>query len=81
MKNIIKKYFKRSAHNMDRSIMQDLLNPTWSGKSYNNFAKEAYTNNVIASRCINLIAKSAATIDWILYKKGKNQVIENHSIL
>jgi len=84
MKSIIKKYFKRSnrsLNNIDRSIMQDLLNPIWSGKNYYNFAKEAYQNNVIASRCINLIAKSAATIDWILYKKCKNQVIENHPIL
>lgn len=84
MKNIIKKYFNRSSRsvsNIDRSIMQDLLNPIWSGKNYNNFAKEAYQNNVIASRCINLIAKSAATIDWILYKKGKKEVIESHPIL
>ena len=81
MKNIIKKYFMRSNRSKNNAVIQDLLNPVWSGNSYDNFAKEAYQNNVIASRCINLIAKSAATIDWILYKKGKKQVVENHPIL
>lgn len=83
MKNIIKKYLfgtkKRQLYS-ENSVVQGLLNPVWSGKNYSNFAKEAYQNNVIASRCINLIAKSAASVDWTLYD-AKNQVINNHNIL
>jgi HK97 family phage portal protein len=62
-------------------VMQDLFNPVWTNKNYHNFAKEAYQNNVIASRCISLIAKSAASVDWLLYSNNKKQVIEKHPLL
>jgi HK97 family phage portal protein len=83
MKNIVKKYLlgtKSRQPYSENSIMQGLLNPVWSSKNYGNFAKEAYQNNVIASRCINLIAKSAASVDWTLYD-NKNQIVNKHNIL
>lgn len=84
MKQILAKYFTRKETNKNyfgSAIIQDMMAPIWSGKNYNNFAKEAYQNNVIASRCINLIAKSAASVDWLLYKKDKKQIIEKHQLL
>jgi len=84
MKKILTKYFTRKETNKNyfgSAIIQDMMAPIWSSKNYNNFAKEAYQNNVIASRCINLIAKSAASVDWLLYKKDKKQIIERHPLL
>lgn len=84
MKHLLAKYFTRKETNKNyfgRAIIQDMMAPIWSSKNYNNFAKESYQNNVIASRCINLIAKSAASVDWLLYKKDKKQIIEKHQLL
>lgn len=46
-------------------------------RRYDSFAKEGYVKNVIAFRCISLIAQSAASVPWQVYKgdqliKGKN---------
>jgi len=83
IKNILKKYAKNYSknHYSNHVVIQDLFNPVWTGKNYQNFAKEAYKNNVIASRCISLIAKSAASVDWLLYSKNQKQVIEKHPLL
>ena len=73
MKKILEKYFNKSSKDKSYSgqvFLQDLVTPVWSSKNYQNFAKEAYQNNVIASRCINLIAKSAASVDWLLYQNN-----------
>lgn len=57
--------------------------PYWMPREYQKFAEEAYSKNVIANRCINLIAQSAARIGWVLHKIYQQQRIEikNHSIL
>jgi len=41
----------------------------WPDRNYENFAKETYMKNVIAYRCIDLIAKSASSVTWKLFKK------------
>jgi len=38
----------------------------WSEDSYENFAKEAYMENVISYQCINQIAESISSIPWRL---------------
>jgi len=82
MKNILKKYFNKTQQSSvyhNHAVIQNLFAPVWSSKNYHNFANEAYKNNVIANRCINLIARSAASIDWLLY--SKKQIVENHPLL
>jgi len=84
MRDFFKKHFNNANKKhtpINHVVIQDLFNPVWSGKNYQNFAKEAYKNNVIASRCISLIAKSAASVDWLLYSKSHNRVIEKHPLL
>jgi HK97 family phage portal protein len=54
----------------------------WTPVDYANLAEHGYQRNVIAYRCIDLIAKSAAGINWCLYrdkygKKGKREEIGN----
>jgi HK97 family phage portal protein len=43
------------------------------------FSKEAYQRNIVAFRCIQLIASSAASVPWLLYR-DKDE-IEEHEIL
>jgi HK97 family phage portal protein len=58
--------------------------PQNTPKNYEGFAREGYNKNVIVYRCVNMIAKSCAGIDWELYQKrmgGKPVEIENHALL
>ena len=40
--------------------------PVWSGREYVKFADEGYVKNVIAHRCISMIASGAASVPWKL---------------
>lgn len=54
-----------------------------SPRNYLSFTKEGYEKNVTVYRCINMIAKACAGIEWELYSKrpGMDQEIENHPII
>ena len=61
--------------------LYDLENPSWTSGKYGSVAVECYQKNVIANRCINLIARSAANLDWTLYHLKKSEIIKEHPIL
>ncbi|MFN7038680.1 MAG: phage portal protein, partial [Alphaproteobacteria bacterium] len=66
-----------------QSLFYNLDDPVWTKRDYSQFAEQAYIKNVIANRCINMIAQSAANVPWCLYKKTKTGKIEikDHPIL
>ncbi len=56
----------------------------WTPKRYDTFARETYMKNVIAFRCIDEIAKGAASVEWNIYTrdgKGRRKKIEDHSLI
>lgn len=53
--------------------------PIWSGRDYENFAKEGYVQNVVANRCVNLIAKGVAGVSWKLFAGDKE--LKTHPLL
>ena len=55
----------------------------WSDKDYSTLADNAYIKNVIAHRAINMIAHSASSVPFKLYKTidGKKHLITQHPIL
>lgn len=53
--------------------------PIWSSRKYPAFAKEGYTENVIAYRCIRLIAENVASLPILAYE-GEDELAE-HPIL
>lgn len=57
--------------------------PVWSDRSYEKFSEEAYIRNVVAHKCISMIARSAANIQLLLYKTedGHTEVVSRHPIL
>jgi HK97 family phage portal protein len=61
-----------------KSYYQPLGKASWSDRNYEIFARNAYTKNVIAYRCISLIAKSASTIPLLVYNKKLNSLMPNH---
>ena len=48
--------------------MRRVGQPVWSSRNYRAFAKEGYTQNVIAYRCIRMIAESAAAVKLLAYE-------------
>lgn len=58
------------------AYMQTPGQPVWTPREYTKFAEEAYSRNVIAHRAIAMIAKSAASVPWLLYRQEKNTKME-----
>lgn len=55
----------------------------WPKRDYENFAKETYLKNLVSFRCIDIISKSVATVDWNVYKRtaeGKREEVTNNPL-
>lgn len=66
------------------AFMVPLSQPVWMRRDYSKFADEGYRRNVIAYRCIGMIAAGAASVPWKLTEKktrGARRVIEHHALL
>src|SRR3972149_1457936 len=46
---------------------QNVGQPRWMDRRYDKLADEGYKRNVIAYRCIRVIAHGAANVPWLLY--------------
>lgn len=73
--------FKAALSRKDSAVapliaMRNLGRPVWSSRNYRAFAKEGYSQNVIAYRCIRMIAESAAAIPLLAYE-GKRELSEH----
>ncbi len=80
--NFYQKLFTKE-YEAPTSYLYELGSANWSNKGYRQFVEEAYKKNVVASRCISLITKSAASVGWCLsYKKSQHQkLLVDHPIL
>jgi HK97 family phage portal protein len=79
MLNEFKNMFKRNKKtpsNSSNYYMYNLESAKWSPREYSKFADEAYIKNVIANRCINMIASAAASVPWHLHQISKNKKLE-----
>jgi HK97 family phage portal protein len=74
---------KQEMHNASKSYLYNSSSAVWSDKDYSNFAENAYINNVIAHRAINMIAHAASSVPFKLYKliDGKRHLITQHPVL
>lgn len=57
--------------------------PSWMSGDYNSYASQGYSKNVIAYRCVNLIAQAAASVPFKLYRHNGDveREITQHKIL
>ena len=73
-----KKWFKRGrSHPRLAGAMEGV--PVWSESDYGALAREGYQQNVIAYRCVSLIARNLASVSWRLHQG--DDPIEDHSLL
>lgn len=74
----------KSAAGEFKSYIQMPGQPVWSKRNYTKFAEEGYVKNVIAYRCIDLVAKGASDVPFVLYRKdefGNRERIKEHKLL
>lgn len=53
--------------------------PRWTGRTYEQLAREGYRKNVVVHRCVRIVAESAASVPFLLYRGDKR--LEGHPIL
>lgn len=77
----------RMVNEVKKSVVQALLyqgsEVQWPDKDYETFAREAYMLNVVAYRCVVMIAQAASSVGLCLMqrRRGKDQEIEEHPVL
>lgn len=64
----VKKMGRKSAKNHAILAYDMLGEPVWTSQNYSNLAKEGYQKNIIVYRCVNLIARSVASVKLGLYE-------------
>ena len=80
--NLYCKFFKnQTSSNFNTSYLYDMGGANCSSAGYSQFVTEVYKKNVVANRCISLIARSAASIDWCLSCKQTKELVAEHAIL
>lgn len=73
--DIVKKIFpsrKRKASATTSIIIEGSGGTVWTPQDYENFARETYLKNVISYRCIDIIAKSVASVPWQIKRRLPN---------
>jgi len=66
-----------AAHSM--LAFQNVGQPVWTPRRYDSLSLEGYQRNVIVYRCVNLIARGAASVPWRLY--DGHQELLHHPVL
>lgn len=90
--SLLQKAFSRSKKSHDwrgritpsfQTYLQEPGKPVWSPRDYACFADEAYRKNVVAYRCIALVAQSAASVPWYLSQSlsGERLELREHALL
>ena len=59
--------------------MHHVGRPLWTPRRYDKLAEEGYQKNVIAYRCVTMIARAAATVPWLLFRGA--QELGEHPLL
>jgi HK97 family phage portal protein len=81
MFNFFQKQVKSQVNN--NSIIFSDDEPEWTGREYASIAKESYCKNVIAHRCISMIAKSVASIPLKIFlnSSGTKKQVTSHALI
>lgn len=54
--------------------------PKWTPRRYDSLAEEGFRKNVIAYRCVMMIATAAAAVPWLVYDNAGNE-LDQHDLL
>ena len=74
-------FFARRAESVKQSTIARIIyqghgQPKWTDQRFDKLSQEAYQKNVVAFRCINMIADAVASVDWEIWDGDK--VLDSH---
>ncbi len=83
IRNYLKEiFFSQKSQSASHVKLYGMSEASWGERNYSGFSEEGYKKNVVANRCISLIAKSAASVDWLLYETyEQNKILKTHPLL
>ena len=70
-KNYLGKIYEKNNLHTQKSYFMDIGEASWNRRDYKAFANDAYIKNVVAHKAINLICRSASSVEIIVKGKGK----------
>ncbi len=79
-----KRNFQKKESQIGSLLACGLLgNPLWTPRRYDKLAEEGFQKNVVVYRCVTLIARSLASVPWLLYERKKDgeHELEKHPLL
>lgn len=76
-----KKEEKNVNHSSSQVFYQNIGKPTWTDRDFVHLANESYVKNVIANRCIEIVAKGASTVKLQIIDKKTDEILHKHKIL
>jgi HK97 family phage portal protein len=82
--NIFQRLFRKESQARIALSFRDVGNPINTPRNYESFSKEGYQKNVTVFRCVSIISKACAGIDWEMYtarKGGKPIEVEQHELI
>ncbi len=74
-----KQFSQKQFSNVPLMAMYNVGKPYWAPRNYLHFAREGFSGNAIAYRCVRMIAEAAASVPLLLYKGGAE--IHAHAFL
>ena len=74
-----KRLHRKKPMSMGSMVYSTVGQPQWTSRRYENLCQEGYQRNVIVYRCVNLIARGAASVPWRLRRQGQD--IGHHPLL
>lgn len=65
-----------------QAYLFESLDAIWSERDYHQFAEQAFRRNVVAHRCMEMIAGGVSSVDWQLFhvRAGKRYGVQDHPI-
>lgn len=81
IKNLFREKKSQKNFNEVKAFYQPLGKAVWSDRNYEVFAREGYVKNVVAYKCISMLAKNASSIPFLLYDRKTNKEIKKHPLL
>jgi len=79
LKRLLTSFNTKSSQASSLINLYSVGKPVWTPRNYESLSTEGFTRNVIVYRCVNLIARSLASVPWSLFS-GQSQ-LETHPLL
>jgi HK97 family phage portal protein len=76
---VTRTFRSRPSQSKTLAAYKPLAAPAWTPRAYDQLAQDGYQKNIIVYRAVNLLARSAASVRWQLYKQ-QHEIIKHPAL-